>query len=440
MPVRLLVHGEVFDLRPWEPGEIQAIIREMRKRHVPFMIASRRRLERGRMAQEARESGPRLVHGIWEYVPIVDEESVRSIVAQEQRKVFDVLKTELHLVRGYSDRADLPKTTQDVRCETKDLDILVSTDAPFTEVTFGLHLAEHPYADDHLTDGSFEGYVDDLMAFLETVCAATTPAFGRITSSTSMIERLEQTIVDHRLPENEIAWAMVFGPPYVEEYGRDFLLNAPGHRVEELENGSILFQATEAFLAWEDPKPVKRRLERYFRLQKKLKRARYRPAEARRHMTPKAYKAALERRRQTPTAFDEEPPPRVWPVYDRAGLEEAVTAAVEMAQDKWGLRLDFSPDQLEVLDRALVAEEIPEPELEEVGAFEALVVPLGAYLGEVVRRQLGGRWQFGEDPPSPHLVQVPGSDAHDPVGVVASRAEGGGTSLQEWYRAVEKKT
>jgi hypothetical protein len=33
----------------------------------------------------------------------------------------------------------------------------------------------------------------------------------------------------------------IFGPRYVEKYGRGFFLKAPGWKVEELEDGSILY-------------------------------------------------------------------------------------------------------------------------------------------------------------------------------------------------------
>jgi hypothetical protein len=61
------------------------------------------------------------------------------------------------------------------------------------------------------------------------------------------------------LPKNEeiaagklrfVFWANFFGPAYVEQYGREFLWNAPGWRVEELEDGGILYVTTERYVDW----------------------------------------------------------------------------------------------------------------------------------------------------------------------------------------------
>ena len=53
-----------------------------------------------------------------------------------------------------------------------------------------------------------------------------------------------------------INWVNVFGPPYVQKYGREFLLGLPGHKVEELPDGSIYHQLSPTLLT-EDPKSAK---------------------------------------------------------------------------------------------------------------------------------------------------------------------------------------
>jgi hypothetical protein len=42
----------------------------------------------------------------------------------------------------------------------------------------------------------------------------------------------------------ELNWAMWFGPPFVERYGRSFLLGIPGYRTAGLEDGGVYFQLT----------------------------------------------------------------------------------------------------------------------------------------------------------------------------------------------------
>ncbi len=42
----------------------------------------------------------------------------------------------------------------------------------------------------------------------------------------------------------DIYWTTLFGEPYVQLFSREKLLSAPAHRVEELENGSVVIQLT----------------------------------------------------------------------------------------------------------------------------------------------------------------------------------------------------
>ncbi len=46
-----------------------------------------------------------------------------------------------------------------------------------------------------------------------------------------------------------INWVNIFGPPYVEKYGREFLLGLPGYRIEELPDGGIFHQLSPTFVA-----------------------------------------------------------------------------------------------------------------------------------------------------------------------------------------------
>jgi len=49
-----------------------------------------------------------------------------------------------------------------------------------------------------------------------------------------------------------INWVNIFGPPYVEKYGKEFLLDLPGYKTEELSDGGIFHQLTATFLT-DDP-------------------------------------------------------------------------------------------------------------------------------------------------------------------------------------------
>lgn len=53
-----------------------------------------------------------------------------------------------------------------------------------------------------------------------------------------------------------INWVNIFGPPYVEKYGREFLLGLPGHWAREWADGSIYHQLSPTFLT-DDPKAAR---------------------------------------------------------------------------------------------------------------------------------------------------------------------------------------
>ncbi|WP_372724159.1 hypothetical protein [Novipirellula sp.] len=61
-------------------------------------------------------------------------------------------------------------------------------------------------------------------------------------------------------------WTTYFGPRYVEKYGREFLLNTPAFKTEELEGG-VLITVTEKFLdfALNDPNETLKYLRQEFK-------------------------------------------------------------------------------------------------------------------------------------------------------------------------------
>jgi hypothetical protein len=60
----------------------------------------------------------------------------------------------------------------------------------------------------------------------------------------------------HNLELKYLFWRNVFGPRYVERYGRDFFLNAPGWKVEELADGGIEYAPEQSFLQWRARAPT----------------------------------------------------------------------------------------------------------------------------------------------------------------------------------------
>ncbi len=77
------------------------------------------------------------------------------------------------------------------------------------------------------------------------------PEFGSI-DVTRLYLRASKEQESAPCPLPFIYWANIFGPAYVQHYGRDFLLAAPGWEIEQLDDGGILYVTTESYLPWWD--------------------------------------------------------------------------------------------------------------------------------------------------------------------------------------------
>lgn len=71
----------------------------------------------------------------------------------------------------------------------------------------------------------------------------------------------QDDIENLRLPH--IYWANFFGPEYVDKLGKDFLINAPGWKVEELDDGGILYVLTPSLMGT-GPKKIVEQVKAYF--------------------------------------------------------------------------------------------------------------------------------------------------------------------------------
>jgi len=102
---------------------------------------------------------------------------------------------------------------------------------------------------------------------------------------------------------------------------------------------------------------------------------------------------------------------------DRTACPEAVRAyaaqTVRYVQSALGLELEYDSDTLPLLDHYLTT----------VPAESALLLltatTAGAYFGEVIRRQLGGRWDLSTGDPATWRFVLPTGMSFAPAGVVA---------------------
>jgi hypothetical protein len=221
----------------------------------------------------------------------------------------------------------------------------------------------------------------------------------------------------------EVFWLNVFGPKLVESVGRERMLSTPAHRVEELPNGSVLLVTwpTVADFASKEARLAQARAHAHLRpdldfdavlgtLQERS--AMLAPVEPRFHpdLAPLLSRvvdraASHERPRRIAELNAWQPPePEEWRPADSAlppdvddperALEHYSDLAehlVALLHSKVPSIFEATPESLTDADFYFWREEFPKSRPRE--AIDEHAVPaIGAYLGEVLVRNLGGRW------------------------------------------------
>jgi hypothetical protein len=218
-------------------------------------------------------------------------------------------------------------------------------------------------------------------------------------------------------------WLNVFGPKLVETVGRERMLSTPAHRVEELPNGSILLVTwpTAADFASKEARLAQARAHAHLRpdldydtvLRSLHERsAMLAPVEPRFHpdlalllsrVVDRA--ASHERQRRIAELNAWQPPePEEWRPADSAlppdvdNLERALEQYSLYAEHLVALLhsqvpsvFEATPESLTDADFYFWREEFPKSRLREA-IDEHAVSAIGAYLGEVLVRNLGGQW------------------------------------------------
>ncbi|MFY0523085.1 hypothetical protein ACN28I_07785 [Archangium gephyra] len=221
----------------------------------------------------------------------------------------------------------------------------------------------------------------------------------------------------------EVFWLNVFGPKLVETVGRERMLSTPAHRVEELPNGSILLVTwpTAADFASKEARLAQARAHAHLRpdldfdtMLRTLhgRSAMLAPVEPRFHpdLAPLLSRvvdraASHERQRRIAELNAWKPPePEEWRPADSAlspdveDLERALQQYSLYAEHLVALLhsevpsvFEATPESLSDVDFYFWREEFPTSRPRE--AIDEHAVPaIGAYLGEVLVRNLGGRW------------------------------------------------
>jgi hypothetical protein len=221
----------------------------------------------------------------------------------------------------------------------------------------------------------------------------------------------------------EVCWLNVFGPKLVESVGRQRMLSTPAHRVEELPNGSILLVTwpTAADFASDAAREAQARAHVHLRpdldLPTVLRTLRERsatlaPVEPRFHpdlaplLSRVVDSAAIHERQRRIAEFNawRPPEPEEWLPANAAlppdvadpqrALEHYSTLAehlVALMHTKVPSVFKETPESLTEVDYQFWHEDFPR--VFERENIDAHAVPaIGAYLGQVLVRHLGGQW------------------------------------------------
>ena len=221
----------------------------------------------------------------------------------------------------------------------------------------------------------------------------------------------------------EVSWLNVFGPKLVETVGRERMLSTPAWRVEELPNGCVLLvmRPTPADFASEEARLAQARAHVHLRpdldfdtvLRSLRERsARLAPVEPRFHpdVAPLLSRvvdrvASHERQRRIAEFNAWQPPePEEWrpaasalpsdvedPAAAREHYDDLAEHLVALLHSQVPSVFKATPESLMDVDFHFWREEFPTSRSRE--AIEDRAVPaIGAYLGEVLVRHLGGRW------------------------------------------------
>ncbi|HYO59013.1 hypothetical protein [Archangium sp.] len=221
----------------------------------------------------------------------------------------------------------------------------------------------------------------------------------------------------------EVFWLNVFGPRLVETVGRERMLSTPAHRVEELPNGSILLVTWPTAVDFASEEARKAQARALVHLRPDLdfdtvlhtlreRSATLAPVEPRFHpdVAPLLLRVvddfAISERQRKITGFNayQPPEPEEWLPADavlpsdvedpdrvRQYYGDLAERLVALLHTQVPSVFKETPESLTDVDQHFWSENFPET-FERKNIDEHAVPAVGAYLGQVLVRNLGGQW------------------------------------------------
>ena len=275
---------------PWSRDRVCDLVRRVNAEAPRAFLADRSVLKEG----DRPSSEDAWLYGSWEYVKLATDGSLPQEVAAHERALRGERGTSTTLfLAGGSSQDDSEE--RKLRF-TSDLQVFVYPDLSLTEMDFCGTYTDWGN-DEFIEKGGLEEEFQWASNVLDVIVRAFPPAWGRLgehVPTPYTFPREAPAILDSRkLPSSRLWWINVFGPDYVEAFGREFLLGAPGYRREEVARNCILYRITRDFLIFGDPDPPPQEVEAYFRAHPNGRRTRYRPLLAE-ELIPRRYRAILQ--------------------------------------------------------------------------------------------------------------------------------------------------
>ncbi|NQU29588.1 MAG: hypothetical protein HQ525_02870 [Anaerolineae bacterium] len=110
-------------------------------------------------------------------------------------------------------------------------------------------------------DKEIDTMAQDVLELVKKYYVQFQPYYAWVDSSPQFEWVSLEGVLDRKL--REIMWGNFFGPAYVDKYGREYLLNSPGWKKEELDDGGVFLQLSKNFSRNED-KYLHNDLKEYF--------------------------------------------------------------------------------------------------------------------------------------------------------------------------------
>lgn len=237
--------------------------------------------------------------------------------------------------------------------------------------------------------------VESVARFMRQAAVRFDMVFGLVHRKTAATDDVELLATIHKLREGiqDLYWLTILGAPYDRVIGHEQLLATPAHAVEELDGSHVLLQLTPS-------------IEDVVEAPEELERARER---ARDHIGRMLFATDDEEAvvgipfELLPTELEDPSIPELPQAGDAdeiaAEMADAAGALMRVAQSE-GWNLDGSVESVDLLDR-MIDELWEATDAEGTGRvepeFEQMAPLIGAYLGEVFARDLGGRWDVAAD-------------------------------------------